>query len=173
MTRNNLTDHLSWLLNNVSLTKPACRPLPRVDAFARDFSSQVQPSPPLTSSQSQASHRAAQSNLNAPALAHTDAGEVEEVFAVQDNMGRLASSGKSRKASLVSQQAAIPTPRSLVSESASNGTSRKSFAGLYSRFDAQRATLTAGRSTKCSIATRRYTAAATHYVQYGHGIRRH
>lgn len=131
MTRNNLTDHLSWLLNNVSLTKPACRPLPRVDALARDFSSQVQPSPPLTSSQSQASYRAAPSNLNVPVLARADVGEVEEVSAVQDNMGRLASSGKSRKASLVSQQAAIPTPRSLVSESTGNGANRRSFAGLY------------------------------------------
>lgn len=124
MTRNNLADHLTWLLNNVSLTTPPVVELPPINLFTRDdsnsFPSQllgttVARGPASTGSQGQLQQ---QNSLNRAGHGTTVIVNVtEDTDCWQDSgstMGRLTSTVKSKKPSLISQPNHLPTPDSTV-----------------------------------------------------------
>lgn len=111
MTRNNLANHLSWLLDNIPLTKPPCRPLPTTDAYTRDLL-KGRLSPPSSSSQTQNQliQEGIPPTLNAKSTSESLIEGAGEIARSDDSMGRLTSSAKSKKPSLVSQAALFPTP---------------------------------------------------------------
>lgn len=144
MTRNNLTDHLAWLLDNVSLTKPACLRLSCGNAFAPNVSQQRPASRPnsVQRQESSITSLASQHNLlqalpsqsDAPITSQLRTDEAGGVVVPEANvMGRLTSSGKSKKPSLVSQQAVFPTPKSLVFDEATGPVFDRTVSGEYSK----------------------------------------
>jgi bloom syndrome protein len=127
MTRNNLADHLSWLLRNVALTKPATTTFPCTGDRSSGESSNSQlstssggsqPRPPprqAVDAQTQPrQHRGSDSALS------NSAGNVlhgNPAAGLEDgNMGRLTSTSKSKRPSLVSRQASLPSPASTTAE---------------------------------------------------------
>lgn len=126
MTRNNLADHLIWLLRNTSLSKPTSPAFPsNSDPSSLEFSqsqsqSQSQSRSSLQNSQSRSN---TQSNPSArtssretvPGNAHglSTAGDaLEDICEVKledGTMGRLTSATKAKKPSLLSKDL-LPTP---------------------------------------------------------------
>ena len=121
MTRNNLADHLSWLLRAACISKPSTLEFPNIGDSSSLESSQSQ----LRSFNGGSQGRAAQSSGPDPHHrthplpgTHADglrlAGEDLEDIAVSTvedwNMGRLTSATKSKKPSLVSRQDQSSTP---------------------------------------------------------------
>lgn len=118
MTRNNLADQLSWLLNNVAISKPPSRVFPCL-SDGSSFSSQSsllritggsQPKSSSSTLCSQSSRRPENPPPNDTAKAVywgddlLDIAEVSTTTAPDDSMARLTSNTKSKKPSLVSQQ---------------------------------------------------------------------
>jgi bloom syndrome protein len=134
MTRNNLDDHISWLLNNIALSKPVTigfpTPTTGTSSFSVDVVSQSQSaSQQTTSSQVDSGQCAAAAAAVAGGLGSRHVRGVEarggavqetsEVIRVDETMGRLTSTSKPKKPSLVSKAARqLPTPAS--GEAASN-----------------------------------------------------
>ncbi|KAM3551043.1 hypothetical protein MY1884_007928 [Beauveria asiatica] len=127
MTRNNLADHLTWLLNNISLSIPQHYDLPTPAGqylSASDISDSIPPpSTKLQVSRRQENPQASQKPQFPPSLAlnglHERTSQESSVRDLarlsQDNMGRLTLTTKSKKPSLVFQQSEITTPKSSAS----------------------------------------------------------
>ncbi|RCI15173.1 hypothetical protein L249_6880 [Ophiocordyceps polyrhachis-furcata BCC 54312] len=107
MTRNNLAEHLTWLMSNVSSTKPAVQTFPASGAHAPS-----QPPQSQTSTASAPRSRAANSTNRGNICDSDPRGDgltaSRENTAGARSMGRLTSTTKSKKPLLVSQQ--LPTP---------------------------------------------------------------
>ena len=117
MTRNNLDDHLSWLLHDISLVKPTTPPLPPTSHQSQTEISRL---PVHTNSQRDSvidlsSGSFATAGLQASFTVNGSEGrgdatqEIEEVTWEDGNMGRLTSASKSKKPSLVSKPRQLPT----------------------------------------------------------------
>ncbi|KAF7561746.1 hypothetical protein G7046_g2407 [Stylonectria norvegica] len=131
MTRNNLADHLSWLLTNLALLKPTTPTLPSTADGPLSCLSQTQH---LTSSGAQRTaiegscepEDAIQSRSRALNISNGlggsgDALRDDDVVTLEDeNMARLMSNTKSKKPSLVSRQHQLPTPASTTGNSRLN-----------------------------------------------------
>ncbi|KAJ3495437.1 hypothetical protein NLG97_g3399 [Lecanicillium saksenae] len=129
MTRNNLADHLTWLLNNVSLSRSLHRDLPTPTGLylsASDTSDSIPP--PSTNSQVLRRQEKIQTLQRPQTLSSLPANGLRErngqeppardlAQLSQDNMGRLTSTTKSKKPSLVFQQSENTTPKSSASTS--------------------------------------------------------
>ncbi|KAJ4163414.1 hypothetical protein LMH87_005146 [Akanthomyces muscarius] len=127
MTRNNLADHLTWLLNNISLSTPRQLDLPTPTGLylgASDASDSIPP--PSTNSQVLRRQGKPQSSHESQPLSSLPVNGLHErsgheppardtAQLSQDNMGRLTSTTKSKKPSLVIQQAGNTTPKSSAS----------------------------------------------------------
>lgn len=120
MTRNNLADHLTWLLNSISISKPHKNDFPApAELYLGNSEIPDSISPPSTNSETSYRQDKAKnptsSNLRidglhertTQALPNRDPAQLS-----QDNMGRLTSTTKSKKPSLVSQQSLNATPKS-------------------------------------------------------------
>lgn len=127
MTRNNLADHLTWLLNNVALSKPHKHQLPTpTDLYLGDLDTFDSEEPPQKAPSRNPNFKESQSQKNnklrhAPAAHGLAQGDTpqdieEEVEVVHENMGRLTSTTKSKKPSLVFQSE-IASPASTSSNS--------------------------------------------------------
>ncbi|RDA85187.1 hypothetical protein CP532_2388 [Ophiocordyceps camponoti-leonardi (nom. inval.)] len=107
MTRNNLAEHLTWLMSNVSSTKPAVQTFPAPGAHAPS-----QPPQSQTSTASAPRSRAAEPINRGRTCDLDPRGDgltVSRANTVEArSMGRLTSTTKSKKPLLVSQQ--LPTP---------------------------------------------------------------
>lgn len=158
MTKNNLKDHLAWLLGNLQLSTPVCPSLPTVhDAFdnSRSFASlSSQPSTgepnvrlpaatPATSSSR--TNEAPQIDLTIDddslaeiALEDTVAGHGQD-----QGMARLTTKSM-KKPSLVSKQEQLPTP---AASTTGGGRLHQAYTAFLSRADGQRAPTTVKRST--------------------------
>ncbi|TFB05018.1 ATP-dependent helicase SGS1 [Trichoderma ghanense] len=123
MTRNNLSGHLSWLLKNAALSKPAARELPQASDSASFRVSQSQSASGRTAELSQATtvsaggdrrtHQAHESwSSNGPPKREEVSLDTEVVAVEDDNMGRLDLSTGSKKPSLLSQNGRLATPSS-------------------------------------------------------------
>lgn len=127
MTRNNLADHLTWLLSNVALTKPPVQAFPGASDPTSLEASQSQNLQAPARSQAQLSSRSAPAigatAPNRPSRAANDsAGRGNDLLATHDeviveehSMGRLTSTTKPKKPLLVSQQ-----PQQLLTPSATS-----------------------------------------------------
>ncbi|OAQ98199.1 hypothetical protein LLEC1_02300 [Akanthomyces lecanii] len=127
MTRNNLADHLTWLLNNISLSTPRQLDLPAPAGLylsASDASNSIPP--PSTNSQVLRRQEKPQSSQKSQSLLKLPINGLHERIGhepsaldtarlSQDNMGRLTSTTKSKKPSLVIQQSGNITPKSSAS----------------------------------------------------------
>ncbi|XWW92275.1 hypothetical protein V2A60_000198 [Cordyceps javanica] len=127
MTRNNLADHLTWLLNNISLSTPRNHDLPTPVGLylgASDVSDSVPP--PSSNSQALRRQEKPQSSRDHQRLSGLSVNGLRErtnqeppahepARLSQDNMGRLTSTTKSKKPSLVFQQSGNTTPKSSAS----------------------------------------------------------
>jgi bloom syndrome protein len=127
MTRNNLGDHLSWLLRNVALTKPATTTFPCIEDRSSGESSNSQlsvssggsqPRPPLR--QAVDAQALPQQHRGSDSALANQAGDVLQGnpgAGLEDgNMGRLTSTSKSKKPSLVSRRGSLPSPASTTVE---------------------------------------------------------
>ncbi|KPM38976.1 ATP-dependent DNA helicase hus2/rqh1 [Neonectria ditissima] len=114
MTRNNLADHLPWLLSDLALPKPSTLPFPPTNDASQSGLSQSQPSetpglqetrpePPFHIEDKKRPQTAASSRTNGLGERSTASRDSDEVVVVEDNMARLMSSVKSKKPSLVSK----------------------------------------------------------------------
>ncbi|PTB62949.1 hypothetical protein BBK36DRAFT_1184072 [Trichoderma citrinoviride] len=123
MTRNNLAGHLTWLLKNAALSKPAARELPQASDSASFRFSQSQSAGGRTAEPSQATtvssggdrHRQqVQESRSSNGPPKREEGSlVTEVVALEDDdMGRLNLSTGSKKPSLLSQYGRLATPSS-------------------------------------------------------------
>lgn len=120
MTRNNLTDHLSWLLNNITLCQPTTPPFSTTVSpeYPQIQFSQLQtasvPVPTSRSRQRDTNNlrNRASAEVNGLRVRGNAVQDTEEVVAVDGNMGRLTSTTKSKKPSLFSKQEQLPTPDS-------------------------------------------------------------
>ncbi|POR36598.1 ATP-dependent DNA helicase hus2/rqh1 [Tolypocladium paradoxum] len=135
MTRNNLADHLTWLLSNVALTKPPVQAFPGASDPTSLEASQSQnprvPARPQTQPSSRSGPGIGVTALNRPSRAANDsAGRgndllvTHEVTVEEHSMGRLTSTTKSKKPLLVSQQ-----PQQLLTPSATSDGRGKHRAG--------------------------------------------
>ncbi|PNY22659.1 ATP-dependent DNA helicase hus2/rqh1 [Tolypocladium capitatum] len=126
MTRNNLADHLTWLLNNVAVTKPPIQPFPRAsDPTSLEASQSQNQRAPSRSQTQYASRSGPVIGVTAPNIpsraANDSAGRgndllvTHEVTVEEHSMGRLTSTTKSKKPLLVSQQ-----PQQLLTPSATS-----------------------------------------------------
>lgn len=127
MTRNNLADHLTWLLNNISLSRPPRHDLPTPTGLylsASDASDSIPP--PRTNSQVLRRQEKLQVFHKSQPLSGFPVNGLRERLSQeppghdsaqlsQDNMGRLTSTTKSKKPSLVFQQSENTTPKSSAS----------------------------------------------------------
>lgn len=112
MTRQNLQSHLSWLLQNSTLTKPTPPILPKIGDSSAPRTSQTLSSSAASSLGSLSSQKPdVPDGLGEPKPATRDvterqAGGSESLKGIQrddDDMGRLTSASKARKPSLVSR----------------------------------------------------------------------
>lgn len=123
MTRNNLADHLPWLLNNLALPKPSTLTFPSASDGSQSGPSQSQ------SYDSEAQEvgsetiidledgpfptHPAPNRSNGLGQTSTALRDTDQVILVEDTMARLTSSVKSKKPSLVSKpQQQLLTPAS-------------------------------------------------------------
>ncbi|RDA94471.1 hypothetical protein CP533_2296 [Ophiocordyceps camponoti-saundersi (nom. inval.)] len=108
MTRNNLAEHLTWLMSNASSTKPAAQTFPASGAHAPS-----QPPQSQTSTASAPRSRAVNS-INRGNTCDSDA-RGDDLTVPRDDtvearsMGRLTSTTKSKKPLLISQQLLTPS----------------------------------------------------------------
>lgn len=124
MTRHNLEEHISWLLSNVAVCKPASIEYPSArDSATISFSQsldkeRLQLNTPTTSTdisihpstRSRPSINAVgTSNLGSAAQGVQDTGGREEQ---SESMAKLTSASKPKKSSLVLKQQQLPTPTS-------------------------------------------------------------
>lgn len=143
MTRNNLADHLSWLLSNS--TKPAIPILPHVADPSSSGPSRSQLSEGavaeavFAAKSSQKQTKSAQFEEWLEPKGHGSAGpagvldDKDEVIRLDGNMARLTSSSKSRKPLLVSRPQQLLTPASTTApEHAARAQARS--LGIASRF---------------------------------------
>lgn len=129
MTRNNLANHLAWLLNNIQLSRPLGPTLPPAhDIFDSSRSSLPESSQPAPSAH--ASHASSNNNASSSqraGLSDVDLAVDDELFAEDDraeestaarraaaaagssDMARLTTKS-TKKPSLVSRQEQLPTP---------------------------------------------------------------
>lgn len=124
MTRNNLADHLTWLLDNISLATPPPRHFPTPSGLYLGISdasdSILPPSPRPQALRRQDKPQDSQtsqslSSLTANGLRERTGQEPPAHGSAQlsqDNMGRLTSTTKSQKPSLLFQKSANTTPKS-------------------------------------------------------------
>lgn len=121
MTRNNLADHLTWLLRNTSLSKPTTTVFPSNNECSSLEASQSQPRSSVNGSQalpallpdSDLEHKpqvAVSRNPDGQSAAGNVLEETTEATLDNWNMGRLTSTSKSKKPSLVSRLEQLPTP---------------------------------------------------------------
>lgn len=121
MTRNNLADHLAWLLHNTSLSKPTTPVFPSNSDPSSFEEPQSQPrgslNRPHTRTNSFADsdlefkpHDAAPENANGLSTAGNALEDITEATLGDWNMGRLTSTSKSKKPSLFSKLDQLPTP---------------------------------------------------------------
>ncbi|KAI5466052.1 hypothetical protein BGZ63DRAFT_121332 [Mariannaea sp. PMI_226] len=127
MTRNNLADHLSWLLNDFALSKPITPPFPGLNdgcqtALVRSQSrdspgtQETDPGQSNTAEERQTSKQTISKNpngLDGPNRAFRD---IDPVITTEDSMARLTSGVKTKRPSLVSkpqQQQQLLTPSSI------------------------------------------------------------
>ncbi|KAJ6783555.1 hypothetical protein PWT90_07709 [Aphanocladium album] len=129
MTRNNLADHLTWLLNNVSLSTPRHHDLPTPTGLylsASDISDSIPP--PSTNSHVSKRRETPQTSQRPQILSNPPVNGLHErngqqppirnsAQLSQDNMGRLTSTTKPKKPSLVFQQSENTAPKSSASTS--------------------------------------------------------
>ncbi|KAI8684282.1 hypothetical protein NCS57_00094200 [Fusarium keratoplasticum] len=123
MTRNNLSEHLSWLLNDQARFKPATPTFPSCSDASQTTSSQSQRSdsqgrqtlqsgPPAQPGDGTHTNYDASTSSNGrggpDGLRNTD-----QVILEDDTMARLMSSSKSKKPSLVSRPQQLLTPSSI------------------------------------------------------------
>lgn len=116
MTRNNLPDHLSWLLNNIAISRPPARPCPNAnDSFRSENTLSQQSSGPVPSRKpSNTASNYENRHPPEPGLLNKSNGLRDQVRVAQDpveliseeedeefEMGRLTSTAKSKKPSLV------------------------------------------------------------------------
>ncbi|KAF4459666.1 bloom syndrome [Fusarium albosuccineum] len=124
MTRNNLAEHLSWLLNDQARFKPATPPFPSCSDASQAGPSQSQRSDSQgrQTFQSEPSIRTrdgSQSNNDASNTSNGRGGlggglrDTDQVTLEDEAMARLMSSSKSKKPSLVSRPQQLPTPLSI------------------------------------------------------------
>lgn len=140
MTRNNLKDHLTWLLANIALNAPNAPDLPPVHDQSID-TSQTDETPVPSSYVS--SHVAATAQTSRTQRRSPD----EELRA---NMGKLMSSSKSRRPNLVLQQEQLLTPTSTTSTATGTaGSLQRHYSELVKK------TSLAASSTKTNISPRR------------------
>lgn len=141
MTRNNLADHLSWLLQNFALSKPTTPSFPRATEASLSGLSQSQ-----HSDSSGPRHNVCRSHTNQGEAGNQDnsfsrgidgSGKprsalqvTEQVTTGEDNMGRLTSTTKSKKPSLVSKQTLLLTPASTTGNARSNQTDPQGRSGI-------------------------------------------
>lgn len=120
MTRNNLTDHLSWLLNNFTLLKPTTVPFPSASDAPLSSNSQSQisdsserrrnnPRTTLGTQNANVAGAQARNGSNGSGRPAT-LQDSDQVILVEDTMARLTSTTKSKKPSLVSKQQQLLTP---------------------------------------------------------------
>lgn len=164
MTKNNLKDHLAWLLANLQLSTPAGPSLPAAhDAFDNSRS--------FASLSSQPSSGEANARLPATAAAASSSGTVEgaqidltldddslaeivlEDFAnghgQEQGMARLTTKS-TRKPSLVSKQEQLPTPAASTS---GGGRLHQAYTASLAKDNEQRASTTAKRSNTSTAPT--------------------
>lgn len=166
MTKNNLKDHLAWLLGNLQLSIPVGPSLPAAhDAFdnSRSFAS--------LSTQSSTGDSSARLPAPAPAPAASSSGTIEAAqidltldddslaeIALEDltaghgqeqGMARLTAKS-TRKPSLVSKQEQLPTP---AASTTGGGRLHQAYTASLARDDAQRAPTAAKRSNTSAAAS--------------------
>ncbi|KAL7787532.1 hypothetical protein V8C37DRAFT_390204 [Trichoderma ceciliae] len=130
MTRNNLADHLTWLLKNVALSKPTAYEFPNTsDTSSFHFSqSQSQSTDVSTANLSQATTVSTgvdrripwaqeSGSSNGPPKREEVSQDTEVVILEDDSMGRLSLSTKPQKKSLLSQNGQLATPSTADSRS--------------------------------------------------------
>lgn len=120
MTRNNLSDHLSWLLKNVAVSKPTAHEFPNTSDTSSFHFSQSQSTDVPTANPSQATTassgidrritRIEESGRSNGPPKRDDVQETEVVELEDDSMGRLSLSTKPKKKSLLSQNVQLSTP---------------------------------------------------------------
>lgn len=126
MTRNNLADHLTWLLNNFSLSTPRQVDLPTPAGLYLGASDASDSIPPPTNSQALRRQEKPSSSNKSQTLSSLSVNGLRErsgheppardsAQLSQDNMGRLTSTTKSKKPSLVIHQSGNITPKSSAS----------------------------------------------------------
>lgn len=135
MTRNNLAEHLTWLLSNVALTKPATRSYPSAsDPVTQQLPQSGKASPQTRTRFQPSSTPAPVSGTRTLHPVSTGADELDvggddlvvtrEVVVEDCSMGRLTSTTKSKKPLLVSQ-----LPQQLLTPSTTNDGRGKQQAG--------------------------------------------
>ncbi|KAI9171448.1 ATP-dependent DNA helicase hus2/rqh1 [Paramyrothecium foliicola] len=115
MTRNNLQDHLLWLLNDISLSRPAPRPFPNANDSSGSVTAQISFSALQTRPGPVNIEELPQKQTGRNVATFRTHGLKEEVWDTQEkaespevaeieDMGRLTSTTKSKKPSLVLKQ---------------------------------------------------------------------
>ncbi|KAJ2977657.1 hypothetical protein NQ176_g4247 [Zarea fungicola] len=120
MTRNNLADHLTWLLSSISISRPHRKDFPApAGVYLGNSELPDSISPPSTNSGTSRRQDKAKtppsSNLPIDGLHERTSQALPDrdpAQPSQDNMGRLTSTTKSKKPSLISQQSVNATPKS-------------------------------------------------------------
>ncbi|OAA73261.1 RecQ family helicase MusN [Cordyceps fumosorosea ARSEF 2679] len=127
MTHNNLDDHLTWLLNNISLSTPRADDFPYAPELylgASDVPDSIlPPSPNYQVLRRQEKLQPTEKSQNLPSLAANGPGERAgpetsahgQTQLSPDDMGRLTSTTKPKRPSLVLQQSENTTPKSSAS----------------------------------------------------------
>lgn len=167
MTRNNLADNLSWLSQNPALSKPTTPSFPRAIEASLSGLSQSQHSdssgprhnvPRLhTNPREGGSHEnSTLSGINGSGKPSAPSRVSQLVTAGEEAMGRLASTTKPKKPSLVSKQNLLLTPASTTGNARSNqaGTQGRNGTGKNDRqLQPSRSDLTPHRCSKSVEAT--------------------
>lgn len=124
MTRNNLADHLSWLLNDLSLPKPTTPQLPttadgsqsapaRSQSWDSSLARQVGLEDQKNTEERNLQKRATSNKPNGLESSSRNAQHLDLLTATENSMARLTSSGKANKPGLVSKpQQQLLTPAS-------------------------------------------------------------
>ncbi|KAH8737198.1 hypothetical protein BGZ61DRAFT_377933 [Ilyonectria robusta] len=143
MTRNNLADHLPWLLNNLALPKPSTLTFPSASDGSQSGPSQSQSHSSDTQEVGSETivdledgpfpTHSAPDRSNGLGRTSTALRDTDQVILVEDTMARLTSSVKSKKPSLVSKpQQQLLTPASTKHRSLQPDTQVKRDIGIRS-----------------------------------------
>lgn len=164
MTKNNLKDHLAWLLANLQLSTPVGPSLPAAhDAFdnSRSFASlssqpstgeaNARPPAPAPAASSSGTVEAAQIDLaiDDDSLAEIVLEDFAAGHGQEQGMARLTTKS-TRKPSLVSKQEQLPTP---APSTTGGGRLHQAYTASLAKDDEQRAPNTAKRSNKSAASS--------------------